>query len=184
MARRRPEISPDRCTTCFCRNREEVPPAQSTFLPSLLRFWFCWSVRLGLWAQGSRFTLPAGLPVLVRHIGPPDVRSISRNHNSWDYAFHWAWIGHFHPCPPLQRQQSIKRTVSASELCCGGDTLCLHTYRGCSAQGGPIRTKRSSAACTRCRRYRQKCVMEWVDGKAQVPCAGCVKAGRRVASSW
>ncbi|ORY23118.1 fungal-specific transcription factor domain-domain-containing protein [Naematelia encephala] len=43
------------------------------------------------------------------------------------------------------------------------------------------RPKRASAACTRCRRYRQKCVMSWADGQPQVPCIGCVKAGRKIA---
>jgi hypothetical protein len=156
-----------------------VSAVQTSFLPPSLRFWFCQSYSSSLSAPRSTVTLSAQLPVLVRHIRPPNLRSISRNPHSWDYAFLWAWIGHFHSWPPLQRQQSIKRTVRASEQ------VRIHCAdHVCSAQGGPIRIKRSSAACTRCRRYRQKCVMEWVDGKAQVPCAGCVKAGRRVASGW
>ncbi|GAA6014795.1 hypothetical protein JCM10207_002183 [Rhodosporidiobolus poonsookiae] len=41
-----------------------------------------------------------------------------------------------------------------------------------------LRKPRNGAACTRCRRYRQKCLHEIADKKKPVaPCEGCLKAG-------
>ncbi|WWD01408.1 hypothetical protein V866_008352 [Kwoniella sp. B9012] len=48
--------------------------------------------------------------------------------------------------------------------------------------GENAKARRAVAACSRCRRYRQKCVMHWADGQPLTPCQACVKAGRRIAS--
>jgi hypothetical protein len=152
------------------------------FRPSSLRFWFCAPLSSSLSAPCSRVTLSVPLPVLVRHIGH-NVRSISRSTYFWDHA-----VPSRGPGLGTSTHDPLSDASRVSNGLCvlpSYDVVVIHCAdHGCAAQGGPIRTKRSSAACTRCRRYRQKCVMEWVDGKAQVPCEGCVKAGRRVASGW
>ncbi|GAA6041991.1 hypothetical protein JCM8097_009134 [Rhodosporidiobolus ruineniae] len=48
-----------------------------------------------------------------------------------------------------------------------------------------LRKPRTSKACTRCRRFRQKCVHETIDGKQpKPPCEACVKAGEAVGCTF